>query len=99
MFKVPVPSREDQCPGKATIEVQPGGSGQVKFLMITSGIYDPKLTYHVDGDIPIQPDAPQLLAGNGAVGLVGPTQRQFVFTNGTGKPASIEILVGRKATT
>lgn len=101
IIKVLVPGGDNATPGTATVEVQPGGSGQVKFLMITSNVYDANLTYKVDGGTEIKLDALQLLVGNGAVGLLGSTQNQFAFSNkaGVNKPASIEILVGRKATT
>ncbi|MGH8071777.1 MAG: hypothetical protein ACRERE_42390 [Candidatus Entotheonellia bacterium] len=49
MIKVLVPGGDDQTLGMATVEVQPGSAGQVKFLMITSSLYDVNLTYSVDG--------------------------------------------------
>ena len=41
-------------PGVKTVEVQPGGTGQVRFLLVTAGSYDPPLIYKVDGgaDVP-----------------------------------------------
>lgn len=87
-------------PGTATVDVQPGGAGQVKFLLITSSIYDDTLTYTVDGGAANQLDAPLLLIGAGAVKLLGNTQKQFVFSNAIdpAKAASIKILAGRDAT-
>jgi len=100
-IEVIIPGGDDATPGAATVEVQPGGSDQVQFMLITSSVYDAKLTYSVDGGSSIKLDAPHLLMGSGAVGLLGSTQQQFAFSNsaGTDKEASIEILVGRKATT
>jgi hypothetical protein len=101
MIKVVVPGGDNTTPGTATVDVQPGGTDQVKFLMISSSVYDAKLTYKVDGGQDVKLDAFQLLMGNGAVDLLGTTQKQFAFSNkaGVDKTASIEILVGRKATT
>lgn len=100
LIEVEVPAGDNTTPGTSTVEVQPGGSGQVKFLMITSSVYDANLTYAVDVGSAIKLDALQMLIGEGAVGLLGSTQKLFAFTNKAGldKPASIKILVGRKAT-
>jgi hypothetical protein len=76
---VVIPGGDSTTPGTATVEVQPGGSGQVQFLLITSSLYDANLTYSVDGGSAIQLDAPQLLMGNGAIGLLGSTQNQFAL--------------------
>jgi hypothetical protein len=87
-------------PGAATVEVQPGGAGQVQFLLLTSSVYDPLLTFKVDGGAAVKFDAPLLLAGAGAVALLGATQKQFAFSNAL-SPATavtVSILVGRKAT-
>lgn len=99
---VTVPGGDDTTPGTATVEVQPGGASQVKFLLITSSLYDAKLTYKVNGGTEaVKLDALQLLMGSGAVGLLETTPQQLAFTNKAGlfAPASIQILVGRKATT
>ena len=87
-------------PGAATVDVQPGGAAQVKFLLVTSSVYDANLTYKVDGGPSIALDAPLVLLGAGAVGLLGATQKQFVFSNAiaSSKAAQINILVGRDAT-
>lgn len=57
-IEVVIPGGDDTTPGAATVEVQPGGSGQVQFMLITSSVYDAKLTYSVDGGSPIKLDAP-----------------------------------------
>jgi hypothetical protein len=100
-IQVDVPGGDNAQPGIATVQVQPGGAAQVRFLAIASSHYDPALTYTVDGGDPVPLDAFQLLMGKGAVGLLGTTLTAFAFTNQAGldKPASVEILVGRMATT
>lgn len=83
------------------IEVQPGGAGQVQFLLISSDQYGADLTYKVNDATadPIKLDAQQLLMGDGAVGLLGSAPEKLLFSNGLGSDASIQILAGRKATT
>jgi len=107
----PGPPATPDTPGKATVSVQPSGTGKVQFLLITSSVYDDRLTYKVDGGTAVELDAPQLLTGDGIVGLLGNTQKEFVFENAivdpdpkdaTKKittPASVAILVGRDAKT
>ncbi len=83
------------------IQVQPGSSDQVQFLLISSDQYGDGLTYKVN-DITagaVKLDAQQLFIGDGAVGLLGGPPEKLLFSNGLGKNASIQILVGRKATT
>lgn len=103
MIQVEVPGADGNKPGTKTIDVQPGGQDKVEFLIIKSNIYDDKakLTYSVEGGVKdIELDALQVLIGNGAVTLLGDTQKVFTFTNklGVDNPAIIEILVGRCAT-
>lgn len=88
------------------IEVQPGGAGQVKALIIQSSKYSADLTYSVNAavvnpDDRVKLDALQALIGEGAVGLLGitPPPQTLYFYNDTGEDVSIQILVGRKATT
>lgn len=87
-----------------TVEVQPGPAGRVQFLLISSDQYGDngdKLTYKVNDAVnpPIKLDAPQLLIGDGAVGLLGAAPgagpATLHFANGLDKPVNIEILVGR----
>ncbi|HEY5911134.1 MAG TPA: hypothetical protein VJA21_11075 [Verrucomicrobiae bacterium] len=94
-----VPGGDNANPGTKTAAVQPGGAGQVQFLMISSNLYDANLTFAVDGGSAIKLDSPQVFFGVGSVALLGQTQNKFVFTNkaGLNKPATISILVGRKA--
>lgn len=101
-----VPEKKAAGPGTATVNVQPGGEGKVQFLLITSSVYDDKLTYKVDGGKEVKLDEPQLLVGDGVVSLLNTTQKEFVFRNDVGvvddednppKPATIQILAGRLA--
>ena len=92
-----IPKKEGGTAGTATVNVQPSGAGKVQILLITSSVYDDKLTYKVDGGSDIKLDEPQLLVGDGIVGLLNTTQKQFVFKNELGEDASVQILVGRNA--
>lgn len=83
------------------VQIQPGDLGQVQFLLISSDQYSADLSYKVNEDTAdaIKLDALQLLIGDGAVGLLGAAPEKLLFSNNLGSDASIQILVGRKATT
>lgn len=83
-----------------TIEVQPGGAGQVQFLHVSASLYAAGLTYKVDAaaNPPHDLDRPLLLAGSGAVGLLGGAPSQLLFSNSTDQDVTIQVLVGRDAT-
>jgi hypothetical protein len=82
------------------IEVQPGGAGQVTFLMITADPYaSADLSYTINGgatDIAL--DSPQLFIGSGVAALFGGAPQTLELTNGTSDDTAIRILVGRDAT-
>lgn len=86
------------------VQIQPGDLGQVQFLLIKSDQYGDGLTYKVNAaNDEIKLDALQVLIGDGAVGLFKGSPEKLLFTNnlvsdGDKIPASIQILVGRKAT-
>lgn len=90
-------------PNTATVQVQPGDPGQVQLLLITASSYpvdgggNAQLTYTVDGGDLVALDAPLLVAGAGAVGLLGAVN-QIVFTNDSPEEIDVSILVGRDAT-
>jgi hypothetical protein len=94
-----VPGGDNANPGAFTAAVQPGGAGKVKFLLITSSLYDAKLTYKVDGGADIALDSSQVFLGGGNIKLLAATQKQFVFSNkvGLNSPAAVSIWVGRDA--
>ena len=81
------------------VEIQPGGADKVQFLVIKSEKYSDDLTYKVNSltDI-IKLDALHVFIGTGAVGLLGGTPQNLSFTNELLDPVSVEILVGRMAT-
>lgn len=86
------------------VQVQPGGAGQVQFILIKSNKYDAALTYSVnapeaDSADRIKLDALQVLIGEGAVGLLGDSPQTLYFYNHVGQDVTIQIIVGRKATT
>lgn len=89
-------------PNTATVQVQPGGSGQVQLLFITAAAYPEdgsgtaQLSYTVDGGGAQTLTAPLLVVG-GAVALLG-SVNQIVFTNDSTEEIDITILVGRDAT-
>lgn len=93
-------------PGIKTVEVLLTGagdssSGKFVFISITSSLYDEELTYSItNGVSDVKLDAPQFLAGEGAVGLLDETALEFKFNNEAvnDKEATIEILFGWKAT-
>jgi hypothetical protein len=79
------------------VDVQPGGAGQVKLLLITANAYE-DVTYEVDGSgTSVTLDAPQLLVGTGAVGLLLGPVNTIEFTNDGTQEVKVEILVGRDA--
>ena len=85
------------------IDIQPGGAGQVQFLLIRSDQYSNQVTYRVNAtNQPIRTlDGPHLFIGKGAAGLLvsaaGPN-KLFVTNGLTNDPISVSILVGRDAT-
>jgi hypothetical protein len=80
----------------ATVNVQPSGGAQ--FLLITASSYE-NLTYKVDASgTTVTLDDPHVLIGSGAVSLLGSTQSQFAFSNGSAADVTVNILVGRDAT-
>lgn len=81
------------------VELQPGGVGVVKLIMITSDAYGDDLTYSPDGGTTaIGLDQPHLFMGAGGVGVLG-SPETLIFNNALGSPSSakIELLVGRDA--
>jgi hypothetical protein len=94
MLEVDVPDTGTSG-GVATVNVQPSDSG-VKLLLVTADSYE-QLTYKVDSGSAQTLDGPLLLIGEGAVKLLGSTQKQFEFTNADTAANTVNILVGRDA--
>jgi hypothetical protein len=83
------------------VELQPGGTGSVRLLLVKSTQYGDELKYKVNtGSTEHVLDQPHVLIGTGAVGLFGSEPTKLVFDNalGAGKDAQIQILVARDAT-
>ena len=83
------------------VELQPGGTGSVRLLIVKSNVYGDALKYTVNaGTTDHVLDEPHVLIGTGSVGLFGAEPTKLVFDNalGAGKDAEIQILVGRDAT-
>lgn len=82
------------------VELQPGGAGQVQFLLVLADSYDPALSYKVNKAANPSHDLDRelLLAGDGALGLLGDPPKQLLFTNATGQAISVQVLIGRNAT-
>jgi len=95
-----------------SVDVQPGAADKVSFLLIKSSVYSSEqsvLTYRAsdgtsdfpDSTEPAKPpialDEPHLYFGLGAVSVFGLAPKILKFTNSTGTPAAIEVLVGRDA--
>ena len=86
-----------------TVEIQPGGTTQVSFLLIESSVYSSDLEYVVsegesNNSSAITLDQPHVYFGIGAVSALGVAPKTLKFTNNSGKQAAIGILVGRDAT-
>ena len=82
-----------------TVELQPGGTNQVHFLLVTADQYLAGLAYKVNtATASNNLDGPLVLIGPGAVGLLNTAPAKLVFSNSTGQDVKIEILIGRDAT-
>src|SRR3954451_6479109 len=83
------------------VQLQPGGTGSIRLLIIKSSQYGEALKYTVNAGATAHVlDQPHVLTGTGAIGLFGSEPTKFVFDNalGGGKDAQIQILIGRDAT-
>jgi hypothetical protein len=82
------------------VELQPGGAGQARFLLVLADSYAPALSYKVNdaGNASHDLDRELLLAGEGALGLLAEPPNQLLFTNATGQAISVQVLIGRNAT-
>jgi hypothetical protein len=84
------------------VQLQPGGAGQVQLLVIATTQASSDLSYKVNdaGGDPIVLDQPvHAYFGSGPVALLDPGAgpNTLFFTNESGAPAVVQVLVGRKA--
>jgi len=81
------------------VELQPGGAGSIKLLIVRSDVYGEDLAYTVNaGTTDHVLDQPHVLIGTGSVGLYGAEPTKLVSDNALGQDAQVQILVGRDAT-
>jgi hypothetical protein len=82
------------------VSVQPSStSGDVVLVVVNSDLFDPGLTYVVDGGTDKHAlDAPHVLLGSGAVGLMngGTPPQKLTFASTLAKDANVLVVVGRK---
>jgi hypothetical protein len=89
----------DANASNVSVDLQPGTAGQIKLLLITASAYDADVTYSADaGTTKVPLDAPLVLVGGGAVGLLQADPTTLQWDNGTADPVAIQIFVGRDAT-
>lgn len=84
-----------------TIQLIPSGSDSVYFLMIKSSHYSDQVSYTVnDAATDIVLDSPQSFSGAGSLKALdsGSDPSTLVFTSELAEDVSIQILVGRNAT-
>ncbi len=99
---VVVPAKSGNTTGKLTAEVQPGGDGQVQFLLITADPPGPDLAYSInaeqsDASKRIRLEAGAVFLLGGALHLLGAAPNKIVFYSDAAADTSVRILVGRKA--
>ena len=82
-----------------TLEVQPSLLVDIKALAIKCNNYDGDVSFTVDeGVTPVVVDAPIVLIGSGALGLLGATINDLIFTNAnTETDAKVTVLAVRDA--
>ena len=82
-----------------TLEVQPSLLVDIKALAIKCNNYDGDVSFTVDEAVtPVVVDAPIVLIGSGALGLLGATINDLIFTNAnTETDAKVTILAVRDA--
>jgi hypothetical protein len=82
------------------VNVQPSSTtGDVVFVVVTSDVYDAKITYTVDGSSAVHElDGPHVLLGAGAVGFMngGTPPQTLTFANTLATDVNVQVVVGRK---
>jgi hypothetical protein len=87
------------------VQLQPGGAGQVQFLLIVADWYGADLSYKVNkasGTLRML-DQPHVFPGTGAVSMLDAAALASLFfsnstTGAKAKDAKVQILIGRDAT-
>jgi hypothetical protein len=82
------------------VELQPGAAGKVQFITIVANWYGTDITYQTNVDQTWYPlDQPLILAGRGAIMLLGDPPNKLIIKNASTAPnakdAIITILIGR----
>ena len=82
------------------VVVQPSSTaGDVVFVVVSSDTYDAGLSYKIDGGATAHAlDAPHVMLGAGAVGLMnaGAPPQKLTFSSTLAKDANIQVVAGRK---
>lgn len=82
------------------VPIQPSATaGDVVFLVVSSSIYDPGVTYTVDALPAVHTlDGPHVLLGSGAVSFLNSTAppQKLTFNNTLTKDVDLQVVVGRK---
>jgi hypothetical protein len=95
---VPGSTGAPPVPGTATVPIQPSsGAGKVRFLWLSSSIYNRLLTCAVTGGSTIRLDSPQMFTGESIDVLMGAVPEELTFSNPLVSQASITVIVGRNA--
>jgi hypothetical protein len=90
-------------PGGASnheVQVQPGGSGTVRLMLIAADPPSDKISYTTSSgnSQSFELDAPHTLVGAGALAMLGSKPPTSLFFSNTGSDAQVRIVVGRHAT-
>ena len=82
------------------VDIQPGGAGRVRLLLVRSSTYGDNLRYkvHDTGNPDRALNDALFLVGAGALELLEAPLDKLLVINTLGRPATLEILVGRQAT-
>jgi hypothetical protein len=81
------------------VDIQPGATGRVKFVMVRSDVYGDNLKYkvHAAANPAHSLTDTLILVGTGALDLLGAQLDALFISNTLGHAANIEIIVGRQA--
>jgi hypothetical protein len=85
-----------------TLDVQPSGTDKIEALVIYASKYDDKVTYKVsdetgDGVADVTLDGPQIMIGQGAVGLLQKAPKIIEFNNALAEAVTVTVFIARLA--